>query len=692
MSIYKDYTPEKIEELFSNFLIESWSYSKVTSFARNEKAFEMSYIFNIKSKQAPSSIAGTGYHEALSDFFKTIKSDATLLSIADMEAIAFENIDNVPANKWKLGKTTPSVEECRQEAIKKATSLIANFYKEKELYLEGITEILDVEIYCDEFVTINGVDIPLPCHMQVDLVVRLKNGKVVIIDHKSKASYTDEDEVALSVGTQAITYVVGYEAKTGITADEVWFIENKYSQNKNGSPQLNCFKLLIDKDSRALYEAFLYEPLRRMLSAVSDPDYVYLINQSDNFVDKAELYDFWCKTMIAEVGEFDIIESKKELISNRLRKIRDASMAMVNPKIIKKFKQKASEFIRYDLSDKDMSNSEKIEHILRTFGAIVKVAHTFDGYSSDSYLLEVSAGTKVSSISSHKLDIASALNTSTVRIPSMLTVHDGRSYLPIEISKKRLKDLSFSKSDLQGRKIPIGKDNFDKVVYWDLDNHSTPHALICGATGSGKSVCIKSIIAYAEVAKVDQIIIFDPKYEFTRMSSKNISVFNEIAEIETEMSRLVEYMNHLTKKGENTNTLIIFDEFADAVSASRTGNDLKVYENIVVGAYKNGSPKIERKCTGELKPLEENLRVLLQKGRSMGFRIVAATQRASTKVITGDAKVNFPVQICFRVPKETDSRVVLDEPGAEALCGHGDGLIKSPEYSEIRRFQGYYIN
>jgi DNA segregation ATPase FtsK/SpoIIIE-like protein len=96
------------------------------------------------------------------------------------------------------------------------------------------------------------------------------------------------------------------------------------------------------------------------------------------------------------------------------------------------------------------------------------------------------------------------------------------------------------------------------------------------------------------------------------------------------------------------------------------------------------------KNTGEMKSLEENLRVLLQKGRSTGFRIISATQRASVKVITGDAKVNFPVQICFRVPKEADSRVVLDEAGAESLAGAGDALIKSPEYKDTVRFQAYY--
>lgn len=101
-------------------------------------------------------------------------------------------------------------------------------------------------------------------------------------------------------------------------------------------------------------------------------------------------------------------------------------------------------------------------------------------------------------------------------------------------------------------------------------------------------------------------------------------------------------------------------------------------------------PKTKLKVVGRRNSLEENLRILLQKGRSSGFRIIAATQRASTKIITGDAKVNFPVQICFRVPKDIDSKVVLDETGAESLNGAGDGLIKSPEYFGVVRFQAFY--
>jgi DNA segregation ATPase FtsK/SpoIIIE-like protein len=112
---------------------------------------------------------------------------------------------------------------------------------------------------------------------------------------------------------------------------------------------------------------------------------------------------------------------------------------------------------------------------------------------------------------------------------------------------------------------------------------------------------------------------------------------------------------------------VIFDEFADAIAQARSGKAL----------------------AGD-KSLEENLRILAQKGRSLGFRIMAATQRASTKIITGDTKVNFPVQICFRVPKAIDSTVVIDEEGAESLAGLGDGLMRSPEYLNTIRFQGFY--
>lgn len=667
-SQFKSYTPEELEELNSNFIIDKWSYSKVMQFARNEKAFEMYYIYNHRAKSSATTVAGQAYHYALQWYFQELK-EGVELDLPQLEIFAFNHIDEQPANDWKVQKTTPTIEECQQKALKTANALLTNFYNEKSVYTDAIDGIIEVENYFTEYITVDGVDIPMPVALKIDLVAKTKDGKLVIIDHKSKTTYTSEEEIALSIGKQAIVYTLAYEAKTGNKVDEVWFAENKASKNKNGEPQIQIFKVALDDNTRRLYEALLYEPLKRMLSATADPDYVYLINDSDNFVDKAEMYDFWTKTLIAEVEDFDIPETKKEMVSKRLKKIRDTSLSNINPKVIKNFRNNAKQFIKYDLSNTNMTQEEKIQHILRTFGIIVEVAHTLEGYSSNTYLLEVSAGTKISAIKSHKLDIANALDVVNVRIPHDLMIYENRSFLAIETSKKRDKDLLWDKKELKGMRIPIGKDNIGNTIIWDLANHSTPHALICGATGSGKSVSLISTIEYAKlIPDIEKIIILDPKYEFVKYNHyKKIEVYNDIMDIETKMKELVDEMNYRVNNGISSYTLIIIDEFADALSASRKGKSL-----------------------GDDKSLEENLRILLQKGRSSGFRIASATQRASTKVITGDAKVNYPVQICFRVPKEVDSRVVIDEAGAESLAGGGDFLMNSPEYLGIVRGQAFY--
>lgn len=698
LSIYRSWSPDQLDNLLSNYLVDSWSYSKLGQFSRNEKAFEMIHIYGQRSTSSASSVAGNAYHFALDRYF-TAWHEPKRFDIADLEIFAFDYIEERPAYIWKIQKTNPTVEDCKKKALTVTASLLRNFFGELSTYEDEIAEVLYVEIYCDEFLTINGVDIPLPCHAKIDLVVRTHDGRVVIIDHKSKAAFSDDQAIKLSIGVQAMTYVACFEAKTGEAVDEVWFIENKHSKNKSLSPQMIKYPVVMDKDTRRLYEAILYEPLKRMISAVSDPDYVYLINDSDNFVDKAELYDFWAKTMIAEVGDFNVSDNKKELVAKRLKKVRDASLGNINPKIIKEFKKNASDFIQYDLSDKNMTIQEKIEHVLRSFGTIVRVAHQFDGYSSNTYLLEVNAGVKVASIQNHRLDIANQLNVSNVRISKDLTMYDGKSYLSIESSKQRDRDLLFDDSDLVGLKIPIGKDNFGNVIYWDLDNHSTPHALVGGATGSGKSVSIRSTIEFAMLAGI-RIIILDPKFEFIKYHGVNgVTVFNEILDIENEMKRLVDEMNERVKSKFVEKTLIVFDEFADALDQSRKGKDLEIKDLVQVGFYAPKKlmglpmppePKMVMKTVDTLKSLDENLKILVQKSRSAGYRIMAGTQRASVKIINGDIKANFPLVICFRLPKAVDSQVMLEEPGAESLAGFGDGLLKSPQYMDTIRFQAYY--
>ncbi len=682
MHKYAQLSGDELENHLSYYLVNSWSYSSVSCFCRNEKAFEMQYIYRERSRRSVSSIAGSAYHKALELYFRSFSDERQ--ELVDLTTTAYDYIDNVPANDWKLSKRYPTVENALAEATKSVNSLLQNFTSELRVYLKDVKRIIDIEQRYEQWVTIDGVDIPLPLHLIIDLVVELNDGRIVIIDHKSKSAFTDPDEIALTHGKQAITYVIGWEAgNEGQKVSEVWFIENKISKNKDGSAQIRKHCIVMDDDTRRLYETLLYESVRRMLQAVSDPDYVYTINDTDYLADKPTLYDFWTRTLISEVDDFpQLPENKKPLIAKRLKKIKDSSLAMISPQIITTFRDKAASFITFDYSKTNMTNEEKIEHLLRTFNISVQVAHKIDGFSCDTYLCEAAAGVKLDSIRRYSLDIANALDVASVRIPGELVIYHKKSYLAIEVNKARERNLLWDQRYADGYKIPLGLDNYNKKVIWNLDNHSTPHMLVCGATGSGKSVCIRSTIEFALVSGIKRIFIMDPKYEFTNYAGdERIKVLNEIHDIEMQMKSLVDNMNALVRSGRSHKTLIIFDEYADAISQARKGRELDIE-----GIKEDGTIGV----IGRDRSLGENLQILLQKGRSSGFRILAATQRASVKVINGDAKVNFPVLVCFRVPKAADSRVVIDEDGAEMLTGHGDGLIKSPEYNDtVVRFQGF---
>lgn len=674
MNKYAQYSEEKLEELFSNYLIDSWSYSGVSTFARNEKAFEMAYIYREKEKRSVSSVAGNAYHEALRQYFSAIMTIQSTdePSVVDIYQVAFNYIDSVAPATWRLSDKTNTVEAASIAATQRANKLLANFVAEQKIYTDPIAQVLGVEDKLTSWVTINGVDIPLPLHAVIDLVVRTKDGKVVIIDHKSKDKLTPPDEVALVHGQQAVTYVNAWEAEhPDMPVDEVWFIENKSTENKDKSPQLVNHKITIDRDTRRLYEALLYEPLRRMLEACSDPDYIFTINKDDNFVDRATLYDFWARTQISEIEDWpDIPAAKKDLLAKRQRKIKDSGIGAISPRIISEFRKNASQFIAFDYSRTNMTPSEKIEHILRTYGIKVQVAHVIEGFSCDTYLCDMAPGTTTTSIFQHHMDIAYALDVPKVRVDGVLVMHEGKSYIGIEVNKKRTETLLWDAKYLDGYKLPLGQDNFRRTVYWDLENHSTPHMLVCGSTGSGKSVLLKTIIKDAVASKVDEVIILDPKYEFLD-APKSVEVINEIPDIEMKMEELVREMNDRIRERRRKLTLVVFDEFADANDQART-------------------PKM---LAPEEKTLQDNFKMLLQKGRSCGFRFVAATQRADTKTINGTIKVNFPVLCCFRVPKGVDSKVVLDTEGAETLAGYGDGLLRSPEYQDhLVRFQGFYVN
>ena len=211
--------------------------------------------------------------------------------------------------------------------------------------------------------------------------------------------------------------------------------------------------------------------------------------------------------------------------------------------------------------------------------------------------------------------------------------------------------------------IIVGRGMDGSNILLDLSKPSTPHVLVAGATGSGKSTAINTMIA-GIVQTTDPsevgLCMADPKYiELGVWKVKHLvyPVAQDLDDIEAMLIQVAYEMEDRYQgfgQVECKHIVVVIDEFADLVT--RNSN----VEDIIIR--------------------------LAQKGRAAGIHIVLATQRPSVDIVTGAIKANFPVRIAFAMPTQMDSRVILDRPGAERLCGMGDGLIRSG--FRISRFQG----
>lgn len=679
MNKFAQLDAECLSSHLEGFLIPHWSISAISDFIRNEKAFEKKYIFCDYSKQdSLPSIIGSAYHKGLMAFFKKYK-DGYKMTYAELTEAAFAELDRIGANRYRpqKGKT---IADLQNTALKELNSLLLNFWSEFDSYEQEIGEIIAVEPKIVEFVCLNGVEVPLPLKVGTDLIFINKKGELCILDHKAKHTYTDEGEVTLKYGNQTIANTLAVnewilkqedvlakypKAKKGVV--KFYYYENKISKNRDGSNQIRQIPIDIEQ-SRALYESLLFEGVFKLMEAVQNPDYIYTVNPHDFFEDSGEILDFWVKTHIEGLEGFPnlkpnqlrILKKKKELV-------RRASLASIPKNIIKQF-QNPKNFTSVTYEDmQDKSNSERIEYRLRLMNYKAEVKHIVPGYSCDTYLLQVGAGLKINQIYGFRMDIANALGKADVRILNNLIKYKGDSYVAIEVNKEKeeKKPLHLTDSDLtSGFKFPIGKDNFGELISWDVGNPSTPHLMIAGASGSGKSVAIKTIISVA-LKKGIEVVILDPKYEFDEYT-KSCEVYSELDDIETFMGVQVIEMDKIFKtKGARGNSdnkrLIIFDEAADCFA-----RQTKI----------KGCPT-----------LEQNTLILAQKARSAGIHLVLAAQRFSVKVLSGDAKANFSSRLCLTVSSAVDSKVMLDEAGAEKLSGQGDALYTSPEHGEPVRIQ-----
>lgn len=343
--------------------------------------------------------------------------------------------------------------------------------------------------------------------------------------------------------------------------------------------------------------------------------------------------------------------------------------------------------------DEVIEKGRIIENTMRNFGIESKVVAINRGPVITSYELKPAPGIKLSRIVGLSDNISMALASSDLRIEAPIP---GKTVVGIEVPNKEkdavgLKELIDSNefktinSDIP---LTLGKDVEGNILISGMED--MPHLLIAGATGSGKSVCINSIITsiiYKSSPKDVKLMLIDPKVV-------ELSVYNGIPHL------LIDVVTNPKKAAFALNWAVDEMEKRYLAFAENHVRDLKGYNKKMEeeGREDEKLPKILI-IVDELadlmmvasKEIEEYIARLAQKARAAGMHLILATQRPSVDVITGTIKANIPSRIAFAVASSVDSRTILDMGGAEKLLGKGDMLFYPSKYPKPKRIQGAFI-
>lgn len=340
-----------------------------------------------------------------------------------------------------------------------------------------------------------------------------------------------------------------------------------------------------------------------------------------------------------------------------------------------------------------ISNASKLEETLNSFGVEAKVVQVTKGPSVTRFEIQPNAGVKVSKIVNLSDDIALSLAASGVRIEAPIP---GKSVVGIEVPNKELtpvylREVIDSQEFInQHRNLSfcLGKDISGNCVVSDLSK--MPHMLIAGATGSGKSVCINTLIIsllYKYSPDDVKLLMIDPKIV-------ELSVYNGIPHllipVVTDPKKAAAALNWAVN--EMTRRYKIFAE--NNVRNIESYNDLfnkgKLQDKLPwIVLIIDELADLMMVCPNDI---EDYIGRLAQMARAAGMHLVIATQRPSVDVITGVIKANIPSRISFAVSSQIDSRTILDSSGAEKLLGKGDMLFYPAGESKPIRIQGAFIS
>lgn len=340
-----------------------------------------------------------------------------------------------------------------------------------------------------------------------------------------------------------------------------------------------------------------------------------------------------------------------------------------------------------------IENAKRLESTLMNFGVEAKVIEVSKGPAITMYEMSLSPGVKVSKVNALSDDIALALAASQVRIIAPIP---GKSAIGIEIPNKDTTMVSFRevlesqeyKKAESKLSIGLGKDITGRVVIGDLAK--MPHLLVAGATGSGKSVCINTMIQsilYHATPEEVKLLMIDPKV--VELSHYN-GIPHLILPVVTDPKKASIALNWAVQ--EMTNRYRLFadtgvKEIKSYQKKARENPDMAPMPYIVVII-----DELADLMMVAPNQVEDAICRLAQMARAAGIHLIVATQRPSVDVITGLIKANIPSRIAFAVSSQVDSRTILDGSGAEKLLGRGDMLFHPVGANKAIRIQGAFVS
>lgn len=641
--------------------IDRLSFSALRSYWKNQMDFKKKYILKIRDglSSVPMCI-GQACHKALEYRYTDMEQH-----IEDVIKVGMDYLVELSDGFIDYGKTWD-----REMMLKKYNQVI-RFYLEAEPKYHKILFVEEKwEAQCK---TINGDVLPIPFSGIADMVHQFTDNEedVEIIDYKFSGTFSNFEEEDYPKIIQAMfMYHLLLETK-GIKAKRMLFRQVKISKNSDGSPQIQDYSIPFDHTP---YFELFYNLVNDVVHNLKIGAR-FIPNFDDMFTGKDSGLIYAQGLMAADMSDVEVLHKMKDV--NYVQK------KFIPSKVDSKINE-------------NLLPEEKIRLKLAEFGIPVLPVEKKTGAQVTQYRFKVAAGIKMQTVKKMKDDIELALESDGK--VNILAPIQGTSLVGVEVPNKDRTKVYFDKKLLNKGtlKFPIGQTIDGEHFYGDIAE--MPHLLIAGTTGSGKSVLLNVIlesISAQNSAKELQLVLIDPK-------RVELAGFADLAHVEGNKTITDGYeasikLQSIMNEVENRYELLRKSKTKDIEKYNAKAKTKLPRIVVVIDEYADFmlQPKVNKSKKKDDRPEPINAEISITRlaamGRAAGVHIILATQRPSVDVVTGLIKANFPTRIALTTSSVTDSRIILDESGAEKLTGRGDLLFKTPSQQGLIRLQGYSI-